>query len=144
MTEYTKPLPVMTELSRRFYEGCKNNQLLYQKCRDCGEVIFFPKRTCSNCMGRNLGWQESSGKGKIFSFTVTYDAAPPEFMPHVPFVLAVVTLEEGFNILTNIEECDFDDIRCDMPVQVKFDPVTSEVTLPKFIPIDKTIRKVGI
>jgi uncharacterized protein len=92
-------------------------------------------------MGRNLGWQESSGKGKIYTFTVTYDAAPAEFMSSVPFVLAVVTLEEGFNILTNIEECEYDDIHCDMPVLVKFDPVTQDVTLPKFIPADKTMRK---
>ncbi len=142
MTEYTKPLPVMTELSRRFYEDAKQ-PTAYQKCRDCGEVIFF-RSGPAPLHGPQPGLAGIFGQRENFLFTVTYDAAPPEFMPHVPFVLAVVTLEEGFNILTNIEECDFDDIRCDMPVQVKFDPVTSEVTLPKFIPIDKTIRKVGI
>ena len=142
MTDYKRPLPVMTDLSKVFYDGCKKNKLLFQKCKDCGEIIFFPKLICTNCMGRELEWQESSGKGKIFSFTVTYDAAPPEFMPYVPFVLAVVTLEEGFNILTNIEDCEFEAICCDMPVVVKFDPVTPEVTLPKFVPADETMPKI--
>ena len=135
MAEYTKPLPLLTSLSKIFYEGCKENKLLYQHCKDCGEVIFFPKIVCPNCMGTDLGWKESCGKGKIFSFTIAYDFAPPEFASSTPYALAIVNLEEGFSMLTNVVDCDFEKIACDMPVKVTFDPVTSDITLPKFKPV---------
>lgn len=141
MSEYKRPLPLITELSKRFYDGCREGKLQYQQCKECKEVVFFPKAHCSNCMSSDLDWKTSSGRGKIYSFTVTYDAAPPEFMPYVPFVLAIVNMDEGFSILSNIEECDFEDLQCDMPVVVKFDPITPEVTLPKFIPANEDKRK---
>jgi len=135
MSEYTLPLPLITDLSKKFYDGCKEEKLLYQQCADCGEVIFFPKHLCTNCMGHNLEWKESKGKGKLHSFTVTYDMAPPEFMPHVPFVLAIIILDEGFRMLSNIVECEFNELKCDMQVEVVFDPVTPEITLPRFRPV---------
>ncbi|MBI9074964.1 MAG: Zn-ribbon domain-containing OB-fold protein [Desulfatibacillum sp.] len=135
MAEYKKPLPLITSLSKVFYDGCKENKLLYQQCKDCGEVIFFPKIVCPGCMGENLEWKESAGKGKIFSFTVAYDYAPPEFAGDTPYALAVVNLDEGFSLLTNIVNCDFEKISCDMPVEVMFDPVTPEISLPKFRPV---------
>jgi len=133
--EYKKPLPQITGLSRVFWDGCKDKKLLYQKCKDCGHIIFFPKMLCSGCMGHNLEWKESQGRGKIHTFTVTYDAAPPEFMASVPFALAVINLDEGFTMLSNIVHCDYNKLACDMPVEVVFDPVTPEITLPKFRPV---------
>jgi len=134
MSEYKKPLPLMTKLSRIFYEGCKRGKLLYQQCRDCQEVVFFPKELCSSCMSRDLEWKESEGKGKIHTFTVTYEGAPPEFMADAPFALAIINMDEGFRIMSNIVECDLDRIVCDMRVEVIFDAVTSEITIPRFRP----------
>ena len=76
----------------------------------------------------------STGRGKIHSFTVGYDMVPSEFAADVPFALATVILEEGFTILTNIVDCDLNQLLCDMPVRVVFDPVTPEITLPRFTP----------
>lgn len=135
MREYTKPLPLITKLSKVFYEGCRENKLLYQQCRDCGEVIFFPKLTCSNCMGRNIEWKESKGKGKIYTFTVCHAGVPVQFTGDVPFALAIIVMNEGFRLLSNIVECDFEKLYCEMPVEVVFDQVTPEITLPRFKPI---------
>ena len=134
MGEYEKPLPMMTKLSKVFYDGCRNNKLLYQQCKDCSEVIFFPKELCPNCMSHNLAWIESTGKGRIYTFTVTYAAGPPEFASDVPYAVAIIEMDEGFRLMSNIVECDFNDLVCDMPVEVVFEPVTSEITLPKFRP----------
>ena len=134
MSEYKKPLPLITKLSRVFYDGCRDGKLLYQSCAECGEVVFFPKHLCPNCMGRDLTWKESSGLGRIHTFTVTYAYAPPEFVEDVPYAPAIVVLEEGFRMMSNIVGCDLDSIKCDMSVQVVFDPVTPEITLPKFKP----------
>ena len=135
MSEYKKPLPLLSELSKVFYEGCKQNKLLYQQCKDCGQVVFFPKFLCSNCMSRDLEWKESKGKGKIYSFTVTYDFAPPDFMDDVPYALAIIDIDEGFRIMSNVVECNFEELACDMPVEVVFDPVTPQITMPKFRPV---------
>jgi uncharacterized OB-fold protein len=137
MSEYKKPLPLITKLSKVFWDGCKENKLLYQQCQDCGQVIFMPKHLCPNCMSHNLSWNESKGKGRIHTFTVTYAYAPPEFMPDVPYALAMIKLDEGFHMMSNIIECDYNKLTCEMPVEVVFDPVTPEVTLPKFRPVTK-------
>ena len=134
MSDYQKPLPLITPVSKVFYDGCKEHKLLFQQCADCGEVVFFPKILCTGCMSRNLEWKESQGRGKIHTFTVTYDYAPPEFMADVPYALAIIELDEGFTMMSNIVECDFDKLACNMPVEVVFDPVTPEITLPKFRP----------
>ena len=122
-------------MSKIFWDGCKNRKLLYQKCKDCGEVIFYPKHVCPGCMSRNLEWKESRGKGKIHTFTVTYEAAPPEFMGDMPYCLALITLDEGFKMMSNIIDYDFEKMECDMPVEVVFQDVTPEITLPKFKPV---------
>jgi uncharacterized OB-fold protein len=89
-------------------------------------------------MSHNLEWKESKGKGKIYTFTVTYDAAPPEFMASVPYALAVINLDEGFSMLSNIVDCDYEKLSCDLPVEVLFEKVTPDVTLPKFRPAKAT------
>ena len=135
MEEYTKPLPLITKLSKPFYDACKEKRLIYQLCTDCEQVIFFPKFLCPNCMSRNLEWKDSKGKGKILTYTVTYDYGPQEFMQDGPYALALIDLDEGYRMMSNIVDCEFDDIHCDMPVEVVFDPVTPEITLPKFRPL---------
>lgn len=136
MSEYKKPLPLITEMSKIFYDGCREGKLLYQKCNDCNETIFFPKYLCTACMSRNLRWEESAGKGKIHSFTITYEYAPMEFAGSTPYVLAIINMDEGFSIMSNIIECDFESLASDMKVEVVFDPVTPEISLPKFRPVD--------
>ena len=136
MDEYTLPLPLLTTLSKVFWDGCKENKLLYQHCRDCGEVIFFPKYLCPGCMGHNLEWLEAKGKGKIDTFTVTYEGAPPAFMGVTPYAVAIIRMDEGYRMMSNIVDCDFDELECEMPVEVVFQPVTAEITLPKFRPVE--------
>ena len=135
MEAYTKPLPLITSLSRVFYDGCKERKLLYQQCRECGEIVFFPKQLCSECMSRDLEWKPSTGKGTVHSFTVMYEYVPPQFQNDAPYVLALITMDEGFRLMSNIVECDFDQLACDMPVEVVFEDVTPDLTLPKFRPV---------
>ena len=68
---------------------------------------------------------------------MTYEAAPPEFSADQPYAIAIIRLNEGFRMMTNIVECDFNILSCEMPVEVVFDPVTPEITLPKFRPVAK-------
>jgi hypothetical protein len=135
MNEYKKPLPAANLWSKNFWEGAKHHKLLLQKCNRCGVINHPPYPFCGECMGEEFVWIQSSGKGKLYTFTVTKMAAPPAFAEDVPYVVAMVDLEEGVRMLTNIVNCDPASLRCDMDVEVAFDNITSEVTLPKFKPV---------
>lgn len=132
MKAYNKPLPQPTPWSQFFWDGCKNKKLLVQKCEDCQKHIFYPKLFCPFCLSQELSWVEASGKGKIYSFTVVYSYQPTEFSDDVPYVIAVIELDEGVRMMSNIVDCNPVEVQCDMHVEVVFDEVSEEVTLPKF------------
>ena len=134
MTEYNKPLPYIHEETRPFWEGAKKHELLLQKCRGCGKFYFYPRSICPHCLSDNTEWIKVSGRGKIYSFTVSHREGSPAFKPDVPYNIAIIELEEDVHMLSNIVECRNEDISIDMPVEVVFDDVTPEVTLPKFRP----------
>ena len=134
MKEYNKPLPRPTPWSKPFWEGCKRHELLIQRCKECQEHIFYPKIFCPSCFSSTLEWVKSSGRGKIYTYAAIYSYAPTEFSEEVPYIVAVVELEEGVRMMSNIVECKPEDVRCDMEVEVVFDDVTEEMTLPKFKP----------
>lgn len=129
-----KPIPVIDADSKQFWEGCNKEQLLIQHCGDCHQYIYYPRIVCPNCMSSNISWHESSGRGKVYSYTIVR-FGPPGFNDDVPFVSALVELEEGVRMITNIVNCDVEDVTCDMPVEVTFEQ-RDTVKLPVFKPID--------
>ncbi len=135
MKEYNKPLPVPSLWSKPFWEGCKRHELLIQKCNDCGKRIFYPKLYCPDCLSANIGWEKASGRGKIYTYPIAHSYVPTEFADTVPYVLAVIKLEEGVQMLSNIVGCQSEQVKCDMEVEVVFEDVTDEITLPKFKPV---------
>jgi len=126
------PLPRPTELSRPHWEGCRAGALLVQRCRDCGAYVFIPQPVCTACFGPRLDWVRSSGRGTVYSFTRVYRPPRPAF--EVPYVVAIVELEEGWYMLSNIVDCDVDDVAVGMPVEVSFRPMSEEISLPMFRP----------
>ena len=132
MTKYKKPLPQPTQWSKPFWEGCRKHEFLVQKCQDCHKYIFYPKMFCPDCLSSNLEWVKSSGKGKVYSYMVVYSYQPTEFEENLPYVVAIIELEEGIRLMSNVIGCSPETVKCDMKVGVVFDDVTEEVTLPKF------------
>lgn len=134
MTPYAKPLPTPTPWSKPFWEAARRHELVIQQCNDCKATIFYPKMLCPRCMSGNLGWAKARGRGKVYSFTVIESNPPSAFVHDSPYVVAVVRLEEGAQLMTNIVGCRPDEVRCDMPVEAVFEDVTPEFTLVKFRP----------
>jgi len=134
MPDYKKPLPYVYEETRPFWEGAKRHELLIQRCRECGKFVFFPRTLCPYCLSDNMEWVKASGRGKVYSFTISYRTPVPSFREDVPYNVAIIELEEGVHMMSNIVQCKNEDIRVDMPVEVVFDDVTEEITLPKFKP----------
>ena len=135
MKEYKKPLPEPTFFSKPFWDGAKRHELLIQKCKDCQKFVFYPKVVCPFCLSDNLEWVKASGRGKVYSYMVVYSYQPQAFAEDVPYVVAIIDLEEGVRLMSNVVECDPETVRCDMNVTVVFDDVTEEFTLPKFKPL---------
>ena len=131
---YRKPLPRIDEESRGFWEALARHELYFQRCRDCGTKRLYPRALCPSCLSSATEWVRASGRGAIYSFTVTHQNQAPGFREELPYVLAIVELEEGVRLMTNVVGCAPETVRIGMPVAVVFDDVTPEVTLPKFRP----------
>lgn len=135
MTEYKKPLPVVQPWSKEFWEGARKHKLLIQECQDCKAKIFYPRQYCSECWSSNLGWVEASGKAKIFTHTITMAGVEQKFAEDLPYVLAIVNIEEGIRMMTKIVECDPEEVSIGMDVEVVFEDITDEFSLPFFRPV---------
>jgi uncharacterized OB-fold protein len=132
---YAKPLPRIDEESRGFWEACQRHELYLQRCRACGATRYYPRTLCPHCLNDTTDWVLSSGKGTVYTYTVTQQNQAPGFRDSLPYVLAYVELDEGVRMLTNIVGCDAGAVRIGMPVEVVFEDVTPEATLPKFKPL---------
>jgi uncharacterized protein len=129
-----KPLPRPYQDTQAYWDAAKDKRLVLQQCRDCRKPQFYPRGVCSHCLGSALDWVESSGRGKVHTFTVCHRAPHPGFAAELPFVIAVIELDEGVRMMSNIVGCDPKTVRIDMAVKVVFAEESPEITLPKFEP----------
>ncbi len=129
---YDKPLPVIDPESQPYWDALKQNRLLLKRCRACERFHHYPRELCPHCHSDDLEWSQAAGTGRIYSYTVARRAAGPAFKPDVPYVVALVELDEGPRMMTNIVTPDVESVHIDQRVTVHFDEVTPEVTLPKF------------
>ena len=134
-TTYNKPLPKPSRLSRPYWEAAKRHELVIQNCKDCSRKWMPPSNRCPSCLGMNVEWVKASGKGKVWSWVVFHQPYFAGFRDELPYNVAYVELEEGPRLLTSIVGGDLSKFVCDMPVEVVFDDVTDEITLPKFKPV---------
>jgi uncharacterized protein len=130
-----KPLPVITEENRPFWEGCQQGKLLLQQCSKCYHYQFYPRLYCMQCSSETLQWVEANGRGVIYSFTIIYQNKSPEFVHETPYNVAIVQLEEGPRLLSNIVDVGATELQVDLPVTVVFDQVTDTITLHRFRPL---------
>ncbi|MDO8568298.1 MAG: Zn-ribbon domain-containing OB-fold protein [Dehalococcoidales bacterium] len=132
MQTYEKPLPLITDEAKTFWENAKKHQFVIQKCKDCGHYQFYPRWVCAECWSENLEWVKSEGRGVIYSYTTVHRPPMKAFQPDVPYTLALIDLKEGPRMLSAVIGCKPEDVKIGMPVKVTFDDITAEVSLPKF------------
>ncbi|HRH87225.1 MAG TPA: Zn-ribbon domain-containing OB-fold protein [Rubrivivax sp.] len=129
---YDKPLPIVDPESAPYWSALKERRLILKHCRDCGRHHFYPRALCPHCHSDALEWSDSRGTGSIYSYTVARRPAGPAFKADAPYVVAVVDLDEGARMMTNLVTDDVESVRIGQRVAVHFDAVTDEVTLPRF------------
>ena len=129
-----KPLPRPSEDSAPFWEAAQRGELRMQRCGDCGVVRFPPALLCARCLSERSEWVQLSGRGHVFSWIVVHQSQHPAFNADTPYNVAIVELEEGPRLHTNLVDCRNDAIRIGMPVEVVFSKVGDDATLVRFRP----------
>jgi uncharacterized OB-fold protein len=132
---YEKPLPVINEDNAVYWEYCRKHELRMQKCSHCGHIRFPASILCPECHSMDSEWTKLSGKGKVYSYIIYRLAYHPSYKDDIPYTVGIIHLDEGPRLESNITGCQPEDIQIDMPVQVYFDDVTEDISLPKFRPV---------
>ncbi len=131
----SKPVPAIDHLSAPYWEGCREGRLLLQTCTACGTARFPPGPVCTACGSGEAKWIESSGRARVYSWIVVRHPIPAEvYAGDVPYVVALVELEEGVRMPTNIVACAPEAIKADMPLELCFREIAGGVQLPQFRP----------
>ncbi|SOC43128.1 hypothetical protein SAMN05877842_11487 [Ureibacillus acetophenoni] len=133
--EALKILPTPTIETQIFWDACQQEKLLVQQCKECEHVQFYPRLMCTNCSSREVGWIESSGFAKVVTYTIVHRPILPAYQKEAPYILAVVQLEEGPTMMTNIVNCNHDSIKCGLQVKVLFQDWEKGFLVPVFEPI---------
>lgn len=130
-----RPLPEPDDaLVVAFWEHCSRGELRFQRCADCGTWRHLPRVLCAHCRSAKWSWERSSGRGTIFSWTVTHQRLVRDFPDPVPYAVVVVELEEGVRMVSGIRGLEPTKLALDLPVEVVFETVDEGVKLPFFRP----------
>ena len=135
--EVKKPMPKPSRWTKPFWDAAKQHKLVLKKCKDCGNIDHPPYLYCTNCQSENMEWVEASGKGKLYAYAINHYMVPFPFWDDMPYVVAMIDLAEGVRMISNIVECEHDKLKNGMELEVIFDDVSPEFTLPKWRPVKK-------
>lgn len=128
-------LPAIDEGTAPWWQACAEGRLLIKRCAECGQPHFYPRAFCPFCWSEKVDWEQASGRATLYTYSVVYQNDLPPFGERVPYVAAIVDLEEGPRMMTNVVDCPPEDLRVGMALQVGFRQETDEVTLPVFRPV---------
>ena len=133
----SRPLPRPTPETQHFWDGCREGELRLQRCDECGHVYFPPRPFCPSCSSRAVRVFVASGKATLHSYVINHRPHPAWDEPHS---IAIVELEEGPRMASNVVDCEQtpEALVLDMALEVKFTPVSDDITLPLFRPLGAT------
>jgi len=134
-TEYSKPLPELNDFNRPFWEACRNNRLELQKCSDCSHIRYPVSHVCPECLSEAHEWVKVSGRGTVWSSIVFHQVYNKAFAADVPYNVAMIQLDEGPRMISNVVGVPPSQVKVGDVVEVIFDAVTPEVSIPRFRPV---------
>ena len=131
--EWERPIPALDGVSKTYWEAGARGELLFQQCPACGNRQLYPRAMCTAC-GETPEWVPASGRGTVHTFTVIRQNYGRPFRDELPYVVAIVELEEGPRLMTNVTGIAVEDVRIGLPVQVYFELAAERVGVPFFHP----------
>ncbi len=135
MTATRFDLPVIEEETRPHWEAARDRRLLIRRCRACGVAHFYPRPFCPECWSEEVVWEEATGRATLYTHSTVHRNDLPPFGERVPYVAAVVELEEGPRMMTELVAAEPADVRIGMALEVDYRDLTDEVTVPVFRPV---------
>lgn len=135
MQARSKPLPQPTPETQPFWDGARAGKLMIQFCNPCQKYYFYPRPFCPFCMTKDTEWRQASGKATLHTYLINH-RPPPGFEADAPYAIAIVQLEEGPRMMTNLVDVEQtpEALTIDMPLEVAFEQASEQITLPKFRP----------
>jgi uncharacterized OB-fold protein len=127
-------LPAADDDTRPFWDAARDGKLLIKRCADCGQAHFYPRPFCPRCWSDAVHWEEACGRAVLYTWSVVHHNDLPPFPERLPYVAAVVDLDEGPRMQTNVVDCDPGTLSVGMPLQVEYRALTDDVTIPVFVP----------
>jgi uncharacterized protein len=134
MTGRLGPLPVPGPDDAPYWQGLKDGMLLIQRCDNCGAVRHPPRPRCGQCVAAAFSWIPATGSGTVYSFTIVRHAPNPQLAEAVPYVVALIELDEGPRLVSNVVGVEPDIVAVGQRVQVAFDRLGPNAVLPRFSP----------
>jgi len=133
---YEKPLPEFRPETKPYWDAARNHELVIPRSKTTGEYFFYPRALSpGEDMTEDIEWVKASGKAKIWTYAIHHMGPTKAHKGDPPYVVALVETDEGVKMMTDIVDVDPHDVQVGMEVEVVFDDVTDEVTLPKFKPV---------
>ncbi len=128
-------LPTPEAETQPFWDGASAGVLVIKVCKACGKHHFYPRPFCPHCWDTNVEWVEASGRATLYTFSIVRRNDLPPFPDRVPYVAAVVDLEEGPRMMTNVVECDLERLEIGMQLETVFQAISDEITIVQFRPV---------
>ncbi len=126
--------PRVAEEAEVFWSATERRELVLPWCTSCGKPFWYPRPVCPRCLRPDVEWRPASGRGAVYAVSVMHRPAHPGMAARVPYAVALVDLEEGVRMLTNVVDVDVDEVRVGMEVQVTWEPMSDGRNLPVFAP----------
>jgi uncharacterized OB-fold protein len=127
-------LPAPDLETKPFWDGCKEGRFLIRHCNACGADHYYPRPFCPTCWSDDVEWKEASGRATLYTYSVVHVNDLPPFGERVPYVAAIVELEEGPRVMTNVEGVEHDALQIGMPLVVDYKPISDDITIAIFRP----------
>jgi uncharacterized OB-fold protein len=125
-------LPTIEPETQPFWDAAAEERLLIQRCDDCGRWQYYPRPFCKVCWSRNVSWAEASGRATLYTFSIVRQNDLPPFDERVPYVTAIVDLEEGPRMVSEVVDCPLDEVEIGMPLEVTYRDLAEGLKLPVF------------
>ncbi|WP_208026899.1 Zn-ribbon domain-containing OB-fold protein [Rhabdothermincola sediminis] len=127
-------LPTIESDTRPFWDAVREGKLLLRSCNRCGAVHYYPRPFCPSCWSEDVTWVEASGRGTVYTYSTVYRNDLPPFNEQLPYVVAIVELEEGPRMMTRLVDTDGVELAVGMPVIADFTALTDDVSIVVFRP----------
>ena len=125
--------PPVTDVSAPFWDAAREKRLTIQRCADCERWIWYPRSACTGCLGEDLRWTDVAGAGSVYAVSVHHRPGVAEMNDRVPYAVALVELQEGVRMLTNIVDCDPESVQIGQQVSVAWEALSDGRNLPVFV-----------